>query len=219
MQVFPLYPNYHEANCYIAACEDTCGVCGNVCAVIDPGDNAERIYKRAENNGLTIEKIILTHAHFDHIMAVNQLVRLTNAEVFIHKGDLQALYEPGLNLSGLGTGHDYSINQEVKVTPISDGDKIIVGSECLTVISTPGHTPGSACFVCGNIIFTGDTLFGSNIGRTDFPGGNIVQMKKSLARLRDLEGDFTLYPGHSGETTLSREREHNYYLFPEFCGK
>ena len=61
MQVFPLYPNYHEANCYIAVCEDTFGICGNVCAVIDPGDNAERIFKRAENNGLTIEKIILTH--------------------------------------------------------------------------------------------------------------------------------------------------------------
>lgn len=219
MRVIPLYPVYHEANCYIAVGEGCCNsACSNVCAVFDPGDNAERIFNRAKNNGLTIEKIILTHAHFDHIMAVNELVALTGAEVIIHKNDLQALYEPSLNLSGL-IGHSYSVDSDIKVTVVENGDTIKVGGEYLTVISTPGHTPGSACFVCGDILFTGDTLFGSNIGRTDFPGGSIEEMKESLLKLRELEGDFTLYSGHGGETTLSRERQHNYYLFPEFLGR
>lgn len=219
MRTIPLYPVYREANCYIAVGEGTCNSgCTNVCAVFDPGDNAERIYNRAKSNGLKIEKIILTHAHFDHIMAVNELAELTGAEVIIHKGDLQALYEPSVNLSSL-VGCDYTVEKSVKVTAVEDGDKIKVGGEYLTVISTPGHTPGSACFLCGDTIFTGDTLFGSNIGRTDFPGGSIEEMKKSLALLRDLDGDYTLYSGHGGETTLSRERQHNYYLFPEFLGK
>ena len=219
MRIIPLYPAYHEANCYIAV--STCGcrsACANECAVFDPGADAERIFNRAKNNGLEIKSIILTHAHFDHIMAVNELVALTGAEVYIHKGDLQALYEPSLNLSSL-IGHSYTIDSDIKVNAISDGDKIKVGGEYLTVISTPGHTPGSACFVCGDIIVTGDTLFGSNIGRTDFPGGDISQMKASLKLLRDMEGDYTLYSGHGGETTLSRERQHNYYLFPQFLGK
>lgn len=219
MRVIPLYPTYHEANCYIAVGEGCCNsACSNSCAVFDPGDNAERIFNRAKNNGLIIEKIILTHVHFDHIMAVNELVALTGAEVFVHKGDFQALYEPSLNLSGL-IGHSYAVDNTVKVSTVEDGDTIKVGGEYLTVLSTPGHTPGSACFVCGDMIFTGDTLFGSNIGRTDFPGGSIEEMKSSLAKLRDLDGDYTLYSGHGGETTLSREREHNYYLFPEFLGR
>ncbi|MBR3994447.1 MAG: MBL fold metallo-hydrolase [Clostridia bacterium] len=214
MKVIPLYPTFNEANCYIAVPDGLCE-----CAVFDPGDNAQRIINRADRNGLKISKIILTHAHFDHIMAVNELAALTGAEIIIHKDDLQALYEPSLNLSHLGTGKYYTVNSDLNITTVSDNDIIRLCDECFTVISTPGHTSGSACFMCGDIIFTGDTLFGSNIGRTDFPGGSTGQIKKSLARLRDLPGDYTLYPGHGGETTLSRERQHNYYLFPEFTDK
>ena len=219
MRIIPLYPVYREANCYIAVGEGCCNSsCSNVCAVFDPGDNAERILDCAESYGLKIEKIILTHAHFDHIMAVNELAELTGAQVFIHKGDFHALFEPGINLSSL-VGCDYTVDRNISVTALDDGDTIKVGGEYLTVISTPGHTPGSACFVCGDVILTGDTLFGNNIGRTDFPGGSIGEMKESLLKLRDFCGDYTLFSGHGGETTLSRERTHNYYLSSEFLGK
>lgn len=211
MKIIPLYPAFNEANCYIAIADGQCE-----CAVLDPGDNAQRIFNKAESNGLKIKKIILTHAHFDHIMAVNELVSLTGAEIIIHKDDLQALYEPSLNLSTLGTGESYVVNSGLNVTAISDGDIINLGNEYFTVISTPGHTPGSACFMCGDVIFTGDTLFGSSIGRTDFPGGSTEHIKKSITKLRELSGDYTLYPGHGGETTLSRERQHNYFLSSEF---
>lgn len=209
MQVTPLYPTGHQANTYIA-------VCGSSCAVIDPGEGAERIYKRCTAKGLKIEQILLTHAHFDHIMAVNELCALCGADVVIHKGDYPALYNAQLNLSVFGTGREYIINSDINVMSVADGDKISVGNEEFSVMSTPGHTPGSCLYICGNIIFSGDTLFAGTIGRTDFPGGNVVELKRSLKKICALSGDFTLYSGHSGETSLDRERSFNHYLRPEF---
>lgn len=214
MKIILLSPTYNEANCYIAY-DNRDGVF-NECAVIDPGANAERIFKTAENNGLKIGKIILTHAHFDHIMAVNELAALCSAPVIVHKADFQALFEPSLNFSILGTGKSYSVEKGITVTTVSDSDIIRVGNSAFSVISTPGHTPGSCCFECDDIIITGDTLFAGNIGRTDFPGGNICEMKKSLARLSDLPKNYTLYPGHGEKTTLEAERRFNYYLRTDF---
>ena len=211
MKVIPLYPVFNEANCYIAVSDGSFE-----CAVFDPGNDAGRIYRYTKEKCLEIKTIILTHAHFDHIMAVNELVSLCNAEVIIHKDDFSALYDPSLNLSMLGTGINYTINSDVKVKAVTDGDEIYVGSESFKVISTPGHTPGSACFVCGDIILTGDTLFGGTIGRTDFPGGSIEEIRKSLRIIKNLKGDYTVFPGHSGQTTLGREKKTNYYLHEEF---
>lgn len=209
MRIIPIYPTYREANCYLAAQDGKA-------FVFDPGDCAERIAETATKNGLEITAIVLTHAHFDHIMATNELAELVGVPVYIHKGDIQALYESSLNLSGLGAGVDYLIDKSTEVIALSEGDTISVGSECFTVMSTPGHTPGSACFVCGDIIITGDTLFAGTIGRTDFPGGDIGEMRRSLTRLRELSGDYTLYSGHGGQTTLERERAHNFCLSDAF---
>ncbi len=210
MRIIPIYPTYREANCYLAASDDGRAL------VFDPGDGAERICSIAKRNGLEITAIVLTHAHFDHIMATNELAELVGVPVYIHKGDLQALYEPSLNLSGLGAGIDYTLDRSTEVIALSEGDTVSVGGECFTVMLTPGHTPGSACFVCGDIIVTGDTLFAGTIGRTDFPGGDIGEMRRSLARLRGLSGDYTLYSGHGAETTLERERKHNFCLTDSF---
>ena len=209
MKIIPIYPTYREANCYLAASDGKA-------LVFDPGDCAERIIETAKRNGLDITAVVLTHAHFDHIMATNELVELVHAPVYIHRGDLQALYEPSLNLSGLGAGVDYTIDKTIEVIALSEGDTVSVGSECFTVMSTPGHTPGSACFVCGDIIVTGDTLFAGTIGRTDFPGGDSGVMRRSLTRLRELSGDYTLYSGHGAQTTLERERKHNFCLTDAF---
>lgn len=218
MKVIPIYPLYSESNSYIVTSDDTNSASSCDCIVIDPGDDAQRIYGKVTDNGYKLKKIVLTHAHFDHIIAVNELVKLTGVEVLIHKDDLQALYEPSLNLSSWATFEDCIIDPDVKVIPLTDGDTVQLGNEFLTVMSTPGHTPGSACFICGDIIFTGDTLFGGTIGRTDFPGSDVGSMRESLKRLSALDGDYTLYPGHNGETTLSREKAHNYYLHKDFLG-
>ncbi len=211
MQVIPLYPTGHEANTYIA-------VCGSSCAVIDPGSGAQRIYKRASDKGLKIEKILLTHAHFDHIMAVNELCALCGAEIIIHKGDLGALYNPELNLSVLGMGVRYTVNTGIKITAVNDTDKVSVGDAEFSVMSTPGHTPGSCMYICGNTVFSGDTLFAGTIGRTDFPGGDVQHMRASLSKICGLPGDFVIYSGHGAETTLDRERSSNYYLQEGFTG-
>lgn len=212
MRVIPLYPRSHSANSYII-CAD------RVCAVVDPGEDAERIFKRAENEGLKIEKILLTHCHFDHIMAVNELCALCSATVYIHNGDYPALYEPKLNLSLLGTGTNYVLDQTIDVVAVSDSDRIKLGDEEITVISTPGHTPGSCLYVFDNTIISGDTLFAGSIGRIDFPGGSELSMKKSLEEIKNLEGEYVLYSGHGPETTLSREKSSNYYLSESFLGK
>lgn len=209
MRVIPIYPNHREANCYILCS-------GNVCAVIDPGADAERIYNTAKTEGLEIEKILLTHGHFDHIMAVNELCALTGAKVMIHKDDLTELYDASVNLSVFATGIEYSLDKDISVTALSEGDTVSIGDEELRVMSTPGHTPGSCIYICKDIMFVGDTIFAGSIGRIDFPGGNGAEIVNSLKKITKLDGDYTLYSGHGPETTLSREKLNNYYLQPRF---
>lgn len=207
MRVLPLSPVYREANAYIADCG-----CGK-CVVIDPGYDAERIRKFCEAQGLTVIKVLLTHVHFDHILALNDLCHLTGASVVVHSGDKPALYEPYLNLSSMACPEPFSLASDIYVEEAEEGEKLEVGDSVITVLHTPGHTPGSVCYLCEDVLFTGDTLFRGNIGRTDFPGGSGFEMKKSLERLKNLPGDYTLYSGHGAETTLSEERVSNFYLY------
>ncbi len=209
MRVISLYPSFREANCYIFCS-------GNSCAVIDPGADAERIYRAAKDEGLEIQKVLLTHGHFDHIMAVNELCALTGATVMIHKDDLTALYDASVNLSVFATGIEYSLDEDISVTALSEGDTVSIGEEKLMVMSTPGHTPGSCLYICKDIIFSGDTIFAGSAGRVDFPGGNERELVNSLIRIKNLDGDYTLYSGHGPETTLTREKLNNYYLQPRF---
>lgn len=205
MQIFTIEPAYREANAYLAAS-------GSVCAAFDPGGEGKRLYDIAAAKGLRIERIVLTHVHFDHILGANDLAKLTGAAVYVHAGDVPALYDPSLNLSSFACREPFVLGKDVTVVSLSEGDEVAVGDERLTVLHTPGHTPGSACFVCGGDLLTGDTLFCQNIGRTDFPGGSVTQMRRSLERLKDLPGDYRLYSGHGEETKLGRERESNPYL-------
>lgn len=205
MKIITLAPLYNEANCYILASDA-------FCAVIDPGYNAERIYKKACDEGLKISKILLTHAHFDHICAVNELAALVSCPVYIHKGDLAALYDISKNLSLLGTGSPYTVNSDIEVISLEDKGTVQIGGEALTVMSTPGHTPGSCLYIGDDFIITGDTLFARSIGRVDFPGGSEQQMKASLSKIKCLQKDYVLYSGHGPSTTLASEKLHNYYL-------
>lgn len=186
-----------EANCYIVADEET-----RLCAVIDPGDESNCVMDYLERNRLTCQYIFITHGHYDHTMAVNAVQEQTGATVCIHKNDANADEE----------------NAPYRFTPpagsifYKDGDEFEVGSLKFTVLETPGHSPGSVCLLCGDSLFTGDTLFRDSCGRTDLPGGSMPILLRSLKRLGDLPGNLDVYPGHMDATTLDRERRFNYYL-------
>ena len=186
-----------EANCYIVTDENTLE-----CAVIDPGDESNTILNYLEEHKLKAKYIFLTHGHFDHTMAVNAVHAETGATVCMHRLDANA---------------DIS-SAPFRFTPPEDtvwykeGDRFAVGSLTFEVLETPGHTPGGVCLLCGEALFTGDTLFRDSCGRTDLGGGDMPTLMQSLRRLAALDGDYEVYPGHMDSTTMSRERMYNYYL-------
>lgn len=195
-----------ETNCYIFRDERT-----GRCAIIDPGDMSAALRNAIEEAGCgNFDYILLTHCHFDHVDAAGEVKALTNAPIAIYHDDAIGLREPYINLSG-AFGGDKMIYPSADVE-FSDGEHFRVGETDFTVLHTPGHTAGSCCFVTEGIIFSGDTLFRQSVGRTDFPGGNVFEMQRSLKRLTELEGDYQVYPGHEGPTTLSHERLYNPYV-------
>ena len=186
-----------ETNCYIVTDEDTLK-----CAIIDPGDESNVILDYIESNGLHPEAVFMTHGHFDHNLALSAVHEETGAPAYICEKDA---YTSGplnqLKLAAKQWVHYYG-----------EGDVLTVGGLEFRVIETPGHSPGSVCLICGDAIFSGDTLFRDSCGRTDLPGGDMGTILGSLMRLYDLDGDYEVYPGHMGATTLSRERRFNYYM-------
>ena len=192
-----------QTNCYILYGKDKKAV------VIDPAFYADRIEKTLEENGLTLDKILLTHAHFDHIMAVEDL-RRSGAELYLHSDDEEMLMRPELNymLEFLGKSIDFKSPEHL----LKDGDTIEVGDEKIRVLHTPGHTKGSVCYIIGGVMFSGDTLFCGSIGRTDLYGGDYDTLQNSLKKLREIEEDLTVLSGHGERTTLQNEKNDNIYM-------
>ena len=188
-----------RTNCYILEDE-----LSGKCAVIDPGANSDRIL--AELQDKHVEYILLTHGHFDHILAAAEIKRKTDAKIFIHKNDEHMLDERYVMSTNMVR------NTPDVPTPdgfFADGDILEMGSLKLNIINTPGHTKGSCVIVCNDVIFSGDTLFYESWGRTDFEDGSDVEMVSSLKKLAMLDGDYSVLPGHSESTTLSHERNYN----------
>ncbi len=185
-----------ETNCYIVTDEATLN-----CAVIDPGDESNTILDYLEDNLLRCKAILLTHGHYDHVGAVDAIAEETGATVYMNeRDDAKNARDSHLPYTLKGNGRSYG-----------EGDVVEVGSLRFRVIATPGHTPGGVTLVCGEALFTGDTLFKGSCGRTDLPGGDMEQELASLRRLCELPGDYEVYPGHMDMSTLEREREFNYY--------
>ncbi len=193
------------ANCYIFSCPET-----KKAAVIDPGAEAKNLYRWILEKGYQVEYILLTHGHFDHIGAVDELRTLLQAKVGIHEGDAAMLTNGQANLSSfVGRAFDTKPADFL----LEDGQVMTVGNLSITVLATPGHTQGGVCFLTSEGLLSGDTLFDGSIGRTDFPGGSLEQLLDGIEKkLLILPEETRVYPGHGSETTIGREKRENPFL-------
>ena len=181
-----------QTNCYILWNSDRC-------LVVDPGEEPEVVLDFLQQQGLTLEAILLTHGHFDHVGAVKALAAETDCRVFLCEQDLSL---PSVMTRGPLYYTDC----------YGEGDTLTLAGLTFTVLHTPGHTPGSVCLCFGDDLFSGDTLFSGSIGRTDFPGSSPADMMASLQRLKTLEDHLKVYPGHGEATTMGEEKRYNPYL-------
>ena len=192
----------YQTNCYIVHDDSS-----KSCAVIDPGYEPEKILATLEALGLTVDAVLLTHGHFDHVGAVEALVGRTGCKLWMKEADYTQ--KPSPIASFFYPIHDCDFTE---VCFCEEGEQIHAGGLIFTVLETPGHTWGSVCYRCEDVIFTGDTLFAGACGRTDLPGGDGQWLRRSLARLAALEEDPTVYPGHGESSSLAREKRYNPYL-------
>ncbi len=194
LKVHALALGAYQTNCYILHEAQS-----KTCCVIDPGYDADAILDKLDSLGLTLEAILLTHGHFDHVGAVRELAAETQCAVYLHPQELSM--PPMMTAGPLYYTKTYA-----------EGDILHLAGLDLTVLHTPGHTPGSVCLLVDTTILSGDTLFEGSCGRTDLPGGNWATIQTSLGRLAALEGNFWILPGHGGSTTLRDEKRCNPYL-------
>jgi hydroxyacylglutathione hydrolase len=167
--------------------------------VVDPAWSVNAILKAADDEGYKINGALITHTHFDHINGLGELLNETDGVVYIHKNEAEFLEV-----------------QKSNIQKTDGGEKILIGSVEINFLHTPGHTPGSQCFLVGNHLISGDTLFINACGRCDLPGGSPEQMYHSLSRLADLDQDTILYPGHNyadePTSTIGQEKNQNPYM-------
>lgn len=173
---------------------------GDACIVIDPG--AEVYHVARAVSGRQVSAVLLTHAHFDHMLYAKHWLNL-GAKLYVHHHDAPALGESKLNLCQM-IGAELSLPAADVL--LAEGDTVEEAGLKLTVLHTPGHTPGSVCYLCGEALFSGDTLFYGSYGRVDLPGGSMRQMRESLSRLYQLDEQITAYPGHGSKTKIVWER-------------
>lgn len=196
-----------QTNCYILYKDDL------TCLIVDPGDEGDRLIRILRDNNLSPVGIILTHAHFDHIGAVDRVRDEYQIPVYIHENEKDWLSTPSLNLSSHMGTEGIKIK---KADVLIDGEKKwSIGSFTFQVFETPGHSPGSISlyFKDENIVLAGDALFYGSIGRTDFPGGNHDQLIKSIHdKLLVLPEETAVLPGHGPSTTIGDEMNSNPFL-------
>jgi glyoxylase-like metal-dependent hydrolase (beta-lactamase superfamily II) len=191
------------ANCYFIHS-------GSNALVVDPSHSADAILAEAERLGVTVTGILLTHGHFDHTSAVDTLRDRLNVPLMIHREDAVMLTD------GKRDAFYDLFGRENRHRPaellLEDGQHIPLGGESVCVLHTPGHTRGSVCFLCGEFLITGDTLFADNVGRCDLWGGSYATIRQSLKHLRDYDGTLTILPGHGDSNTLSKALDNTMYI-------
>lgn len=205
MEVKTIKVGFLETNCYVVFDGDN-----SEASVIDPGAEVDAIYGFIRSRSLRVKNIFLTHGHFDHIMGVQQLKSLTGARVVIHEADAECLENAHAALYSSIMQEPFRVSKaDIR---LKGSEKTRVGTVDAEFINTPGHTPGSMCILMDNILFTGDTLFAGDAGRTDLVGGDAGDLRASLRLLYLLPHDYIVYPGHGEPTSLGIERETNDFL-------
>lgn len=192
-------------NCYITGDKDEV-------FVIDPGGSADEICVVLKKHGLKAKYIILTHCHFDHILAANEVKKQTGAQIVVCSKEAENLADSNVNMTSRFTRTPISLSADRLV---SENDTLISGTFVYRVIETPGHTSGGMCLYCENekLLFSGDTLFCGSVGRSDFPTGDQNTLLHSIqTKLLTLPDDVRVYPGHEDDTTIGFEKANNPYL-------
>ena len=193
------------ANCYILGCEET-----KEAAVIDPGDDTDRILMSLAESALKVRYLIDTHGHFDHVGGNKKMKAATGADIVIHPLDAPMLNSLSASAANWGMSADDSPPPDQLV---EEGDTISFGTITLKVLHTPGHTQGGISLHTDGNVFVGDTLFQGSIGRTDFPGGSFETLISSIReKLFTLEDDVQVFTGHGAETTIGTEKRFNPFL-------
>ena len=194
LQMQQLILGNYETNCYILWGEGSAD-----CVVIDPGFEPQSVLQAVAALGKNLQAILLTHGHFDHVGAVREIFAEIDCDIYI-------------------CPEDCKMPEQMTAGPLcytcsyAEGDILDLAGLTFKILHTPGHTPGCVCIACDNALFAGDTLFCGSCGRTDLPGGNWQQLQASLARLKMLPDELTVYPGHGEATTLGAEKRYNPYM-------
>ena len=207
MQIKSAVLGMAATNCYFAINKET-----KETLIIDPAASGERLIRFLTTEGLKPVAMLLTHGHVDHILAVNDLRERFGIPVYAHEAEKAVLTSTRYNLSTM-FGTSLTIDADVY---LKDGQKITLAGFEITVLHTPGHTPGGCCFYIPSekVLFSGDTLFHYSIGRTDFPGGSMSQLVRAIKeKLFVLPEDTNVLPGHESATQIGFEKKHN-----PFCG-
>ena len=195
LKIHTLTLGLFQVNCYIVHKENATS-----CVVIDPGYDEKKILRHLQDEGLQAEAILLTHGHFDHVGAMKALAMELDCPVYIRP-------------------EEHTMPQTLTAGPLGDTvaypDRFSVAGMDISVLHTPGHTPGAVCLLMEDAIFSGDTLFAGAIGRTDHPGGDYDLLMKSIfEKLMCLDGDIAVIPGHGPDTSIADERMTNPFLLP-----
>lgn len=187
-----------QTNCYILSKD-------NNTIIIDPGDNGKKISNYLEENELNLQAILLTHGHIDHIGAIDYLYNKYQCNIYLDSEDVSFLRDASLNLASM-----LSNNTTFNAPVINPKQKFDIADFQIETFKTPGHTPGSLMYLIDNeYLFSGDMLFESSIGRTDFPGSSSSDMKNSIQLIKTIDKDYTVYPGHGNTTTIFKEKQNN----------
>lgn len=207
VRFFHLYTGKLGTNTYIV-------INGDRGFVVDPGGDAEQIFDIFKDAKANLQAILLTHAHFDHIAGVAPLLRLASQgkdesdvpKVFLHKDEIEKIG----SYKNMGFSMDVSVEKFIPDILLKGGETLKIAGLDVKVLHTPGHSKGGVCYIVGNKIFVGDTIFYMSYGRTDFYDGNAKDIKNSIVnKLFALSGNFTLLAGHGEPTTLEFERNNN----------
>ena len=194
MEIYNLFPGSFGSNCYLL-------ISGGKAAVVDPSADADVILQKIAEHDAQLQYILLTHGHFDHICSLDTLREKTGIPAYIHAGDADMPADAHKNAFFTFFGQSRTYHSPEKL--LYDQDVLPLGEENIRVLHTPGHTPGSVCYLCGEkILITGDTLFDRGFGRYDLYGGDFSALRSSLHMLADLDPTLTIYAGHGCPTDL-----------------